>query len=183
MAQRINWEIVVGKEIADMMKMLVSCVQKVSIVACYQDNLCHTIIIYIVPTETYFLFGLTILRNNSIITLSELHETNISNLACTTENAICCSEPQYDFAIGWEFPNGSYVSPSNQNITGVYLSTRNKSMILQVTAEASYTTGIYQCTIPGLNNLSNHLYIGILRDSSGMYKTSFRDQYITVLNA
>ncbi len=114
---------------------------------------------YIVPTETYFLFGPKPLSNNSIITLSKLPENNISNLACTTENALCCSETQYDFVTGWEFPNGSAVSQ------GVYW---NKSIVLQVSAEALYTTGIYQCTIPGLNNLTNRLYIGILGDSDGM---------------
>lgn len=103
--------------------------------------------------ETFFTFGNERYSNNSLITIDVL-ESNSSTLKCTTENQACCT----DFEVSWNYPNGSVIN---------HTMTQNQSIILNITSELLISKGIYHCIIPGLSNVSNHLYIGIFEVSEG----------------
>ena len=86
-------------------------------------------------------------------------------LLCITDQSACCRHP----AIGnWFFPNGSRV-PS----TGTDLRRSRGHMVVRMNRIAGGENGIYRCKIPDTMNVTQTLYIGVYRASSGEWYVLF----------
>ena len=119
---------------------------------------------------SFSLRGITY-QNNSLVTLGDIGEGNDA-LLCLTEQTACCRHPytsEMRTAIGnWSFPNGTTV-PSEITASGVrwnFYSTSGQ-MGKYMHRRRGGVTGIYSCVIPDAMNVTQIIYIGVYKASSG----------------
>ena len=85
-------------------------------------------------------------------------------LLCLTTNTECCRPGAGDRE--WWLPDGRYVSPQdvNQALRHGYGRSRGPSVVRlhrNRLASTDHQTGVFTCTIPDSNNITQQLYIGI----------------------
>lgn len=110
----------------------------------------------------------TIYQNNSIVTLKDIGEGNDA-LACLTDKTVCCRHP----SIGnWFFPNGTRVASAGTQWE--MYRTRGQMKVLMHRRRGG-VTGIYHCDIPGQNEDTHKLYVGVYTPNTGGY---FQDHHM-----
>ena len=99
--------------------------------------------------------------NNSIITLHDIGEESKS-LFCITNNTKCCKKDGTfikDALGNWYFPDESAIPTGNTNN---FYKNRGPSVVrLHRRQNASGPNGIYHCTIPDNNEISQSIFVGI----------------------
>ena len=101
------------------------------------------------------------------MTLEDIGEGDDA-LLCITDQTACCRRPytgEFGHAIGnWSFPNGTRV-PSTHDHWG-FQRTRGH-MVVRMNRMSGGENGIYTCEIPDTMNVTQTLYIGVYKASSG----------------
>ena len=106
-------------------------------------------------------------QNNSLVTLEDIGDSD-NALLCMTDRSACCRHP----AIGnWFFPSGVRV-PGNGDSSGDLWRTRGH-MVVQLNRIGGGKNGIYRCEIPDAMNVTQTLYIGVYRASTGEWYVLF----------
>ena len=102
----------------------------------------------------------TIYPNNSVITLEDIGEGEHA-LHCITDQHNCCRPP---LVLGnWYFPNGTRVPSSDR---WVIYRDRHQSAV-RLNRRRGGVEGIYLCEIPDTLNVTQTMYIGVYRASTG----------------
>ena len=107
------------------------------------------------------------------MTLEDISE-DVDALLCLTDLTACCRPPYtgyWNLSLGyavvfgsWFFPNGTRV-PSPGEPRDVYRS--RSQMVVRLNRRRGGVTGIYSCVIPDATNVSQTIYIGVYRPSTG----------------
>ena len=118
--------------------------------------------------DVWFLFGSTIYRNNSNVSLEEIGEFGDS-LLCVTEQTACCrsSDSPSRIALGnWSFPNGTIV-PSASARWDFY--TNRGPSVVRLQRLRGGVVGRYRCDIPDSLGVLQSIYIGVYTGKSAIY--------------
>ena len=115
----------------------------------------------------------TIYQNNSVVTLEDIGEGEYA-LLCITDLRNCC-QPPYTGVMGplvlgdWSFPNGTLV-PNGTRVPSsdrwVIYRDRHQSVV-RLNRRRGGVEGIYRCDIPDTLNVTQTMYIGVYRASTG----------------
>ena len=106
--------------------------------------------------------------NNSIVTLNEIGEASEA-LICASDRRTCCTAESEDDGY-WYSPNGSKIGPQIDNSTlALYVSRNNHTVGLNYVNVSDIPSGIYRCEIADVNNVANHLYVGIYPQEQGRH--------------
>ena len=124
--------------------------------------------------DVWFSLRNTIYRNNSIVMLEDIGESNDTALLCMTGLTACCRPPYTDgneTVFGnWFFPNGSKVSSDLVNETSGnnwdFYSDRGQ-MVVRMNRRRGGEEGMYRCEIPDAMNIAQTIYIGVYSISTG----------------
>ena len=115
----------------------------------------------------------TIYQNNSLVTLEDIGE-RFNALLCITDLTACCrrSDTGGPFSLGnWFFPNGTQVPSSVVDENGTrweFYRTRGQ-MVVRMNRRRGGVTGIYQCVIPDALNVTQTIYLGVYKASTGEF--------------
>jgi len=104
--------------------------------------------------------------NNSIVTITEIG-TGSDALHCTTTLPGCCYSGHGG---GWFLPNGMEVM-NDEKLQYYRNRAQNPGTLLLLRKPEGSTTGIFQCDIPGANNVTQSFYVGIYTSTTGEYFT------------
>ena len=115
----------------------------------------------------------TIYQNNSLVTLEDIGE-HFNALLCITDLTACCrrSDTGGPFSLGnWFFPNGTRVPSSVVDENGTwweFYRTRGQ-MVVHMNRRRGGVTGIYRCVIPDALNVTQTIYLGVYKASTGEF--------------
>ena len=113
----------------------------------------------------------TIYQNNSLVTLEDIGK-NVNALLCITDLSACCrpSHTGGPFSLGnWFFPNGTKVRGSIVDENGTqwdFYRTRHQ-MVVHMNRRRGGVDGIYHCEIPDALNVTQTIYLGVYKASTG----------------
>jgi hypothetical protein len=112
---------------------------------------------------SFFLNG-TILSNNSIVMLSNVH-TGSGALYCLTDRELCCGLSTGGAERGvWWFPNRDPVP--EVTTADIYFTRGFSSLLLNRRSSAVGPTGVYTCEIPDARNVLRNVQIGLYNNPS-----------------
>ena len=112
--------------------------------------------------DVWFSLNCKTYQNNSIVSLEDIGEGNVTALRCIT-NFIACCKPPYTGG-KWFFPNGTEVPSSGEQWD--FHRTRGQSVIL-LNRRRGGVEGIYRCEIPVSMNVMQSIYIGVYTAGTG----------------
>jgi len=104
--------------------------------------------------------------NNSIVNITEIGTGNAA-LFCTTTLPQCCLSGHGG---GWFLPNGTEVMTS-EKLQYYRNRTQNPGTLLLHHKPEGNTTGIFRCDIPGADDVTQSLFVGIYTSTTGEYFT------------
>ena len=105
----------------------------------------------------------TIYQNNSVVTLEDIGEGEYA-LLCITDLRTCCRSPYTGEMLvlgNWCFPNGTRVPSSGVIYRDIHQS------VVRLNRRRGGVEGIYYCDIPDTLNVTQTMYIGVYRASTG----------------
>ena len=116
--------------------------------------------------------------------LSDIGEGS-NALFCLTDRTYCCTTEAGDARGSWRFPNGSFVSRDDADLS--FYSIRGYSSIrLNRRSDGVAPTGIYICRLPAeATGSGKNMYIGVYGDASegvlGMHCLLCMSHYISTI--
>ena len=116
--------------------------------------------------DVWFSLNGTIYQNNSIVTLEDIGEGQYA-LLCVTDLRSCCAPPYTsEMAVfgNWFFPSGTRVL--NMAPKWDIYRTRGASVV-RLHRRRGGEDGIYRCEIPDTLNITQTMYIGVYRATTG----------------
>ena len=114
--------------------------------------------------------------NNSVVNLTAIGETE-NFLICYTDRIDCCrriDNPKNRSFGSYSLPDGSNVISKVDANSSMFSRSRNKqAVILHRGSNALGPSGVYTCSIPNKNDISQILYFGIYSHNKGMLKCAW----------
>lgn len=93
------------------------------------------------------------LPNNSLVDTANITES--TPLTCSTRLTPCCSEGEGT----WRLPNGTELTEDANNTA--YVTRGNQSITLNWANGIVASPGIYSCSLPNMDNVTETVYVGL----------------------
>ena len=109
----------------------------------------------------YLKLGTDHLTNNSVVVITDI-ETGANGLICTTTFRPCCKDGQQG---EWYYPDRTMVPGSSANEDFSRSRSNDGEVRLSRRNSALSPTGIFHCELPGPDDVTQTLYVGVYADS------------------